>query len=92
MYFYNHVLGYPFFFLGQKKYHDTFRKFQKTPTHPSGTFRVMFHQKSTCTPPPPPPALCINNRAALIPREYLGVREAAAVYRAAIWKVGTAPS
>ena len=46
--------GTPSFFWGQKKYHDTFRKFHKTPTHPSGTFRVMFHQKSTCTPPPPP--------------------------------------
>ena len=53
--------GTPSFFLGQKKYHDTFRKFQKTPTHPSGTFRVMFHQKSTCTPPPPPPGFGYNN-------------------------------
>ena len=33
-----------------KKYHVLFRKFRKTPTHPLGTFRHMFYQKSNCTP------------------------------------------
>ena len=30
-----------------KKVPCTFRKFQKTPTHPLGTLRDMFHQKSS---------------------------------------------
>ena len=49
-YFSNIAWGTPSFFVVTKQYHGYFRKLQNTPTHPLGTFRHVFHQKSTCTP------------------------------------------
>ena len=43
--------GTPSFFFVTKNTMGTFRKLRNTPTHPLGTFRHAFHQKSICTPP-----------------------------------------